>query len=162
MHRKLNEQEVSSGRTQTETCVSPIVLQNLICNLVAKVAVEHLGISYTDFQIPDCPQCLLENHKNAVVSFVQCIYTLTEKLIVARSINLRLSFSVNQLHNHLKKIRKSLSATTIPYLTLRLNIPRYRFIDTSDRLLVVGTTLATYSAFRLISQSPPLHLYPMI
>lgn len=89
------------------------------------VAVEHLGISYSDFVIPDCPTCLLENH-----------------------------------HNTVHKPQVIFFGESIPQSTKDKS---YRFIDVCDRLLVIGTTLATYSAFRLLrhaidSQKPVMLL----
>lgn len=76
------------------------------------VAVEHFGISYSDFQIPECPACLLENH-----------------------------------HNTVHKPQVVFFGESLPQT---IKDESYRIIDVCDRLLVVGTTLATYSAFRLL------------
>ncbi|KXN87442.1 NAD-dependent protein deacetylase SIR4 [Leucoagaricus sp. SymC.cos] len=83
------------------------------------VAVEHLGISYLDFQIPDCPSCLQENHSNAV-----------------------------------HKPRVIFFGESIPQVVKDAS---YRFVDICDRLLVIGTTLATYSAFRLLRHALDTH-----
>ncbi|KAF9454292.1 DHS-like NAD/FAD-binding domain-containing protein [Macrolepiota fuliginosa MF-IS2] len=83
------------------------------------VAVEHLGISYSDFQIPDCPACLLENHTNTV-----------------------------------HKPQVVFFGESIPQSVKEAS---YDSIDSSDRLLVVGTTLATYSAFRLLKHALDTH-----
>ncbi|KAJ3563752.1 hypothetical protein NP233_g8740 [Leucocoprinus birnbaumii] len=76
------------------------------------VAVEHLGISYSDFLIPDCPKCLAESH-----------------------------------HNTVHKPQVVFFGESIPQA---IKDESYRLIDVCDRLLVIGTTLATYSAFRLL------------
>lgn len=106
---------------------------------------EHLGISYSDFQIPDCPACLSENHKNNVVSVLKvniCVHTPTDGFIaqttghILRGINTAI------------RQRNVVSPCSVRRHYSSTRAPRYHFIDTSDRLLVVGTTLATYSAFR--------------
>ncbi|KAJ3743607.1 DHS-like NAD/FAD-binding domain-containing protein [Lentinula detonsa] len=82
------------------------------------VAIEHLGISYDDFVIPECPTCLLANrhnnvHKPDLVFFGESITEYVKK----RS---------------------------------------YLDIENSDRVLLIGTTLATYSAFRLLKHATEL------
>ncbi|KAJ3767977.1 DHS-like NAD/FAD-binding domain-containing protein [Lentinula raphanica] len=79
------------------------------------VAIEHLGISYDDFVVPECPTCLQENrhnnvHKPDLVFFGESITEYVKK----RS---------------------------------------YLDIENSDRVLLIGTTLATYSAFRLLKHA---------
>jgi len=83
------------------------------------VAIEHLGVSYDEFVIPDCPQCLLENYRNPV-----------------------------------HKPQVVFFGESIPK-----SVKDQSFLDVehSDRLLVIGTTLATYSAYRLLKRAIELH-----
>ncbi|PPQ69834.1 hypothetical protein CVT26_014212 [Gymnopilus dilepis] len=82
-------------------------------DLVASmVAIEHLGVSYKDFVVPDCPECVLKNHRNSVLK--------PEVIFFGESIPQAV------------KERSFLD------------------IEHGDRLLLIGTTLATYSAFRLL------------
>ncbi|KAL0065830.1 hypothetical protein AAF712_007133 [Marasmius tenuissimus] len=81
------------------------------------VAIEHLGVSYHEFVIPECPTCLSENrmndvHKPDLVFFGE---SLPEE-VRSRS---------------------------------------FQNVEQADKLLLIGTTLATYSAFRYIPPSPP-------
>ncbi|KAJ7623146.1 DHS-like NAD/FAD-binding domain-containing protein [Roridomyces roridus] len=82
------------------------------------VAIEHLGTSYANFVVPQCPSCFLEGrmnsvHKPEIVFFGESIPDLVKK-------------------------------------------QSFRFVEEADRLLVVGTTLATYSAFRLLKRAVEL------
>ncbi|TFK39838.1 DHS-like NAD/FAD-binding domain-containing protein [Crucibulum laeve] len=79
------------------------------------VAIEHLGISYSDFQLPDCPSCSMDHHKNNVHK--------PEVIFFGESI-----------------------PTDIKERS-------FRDVEKSDKLLIMGTTLATYSAFRLLKHS---------
>ncbi|KAJ4473457.1 DHS-like NAD/FAD-binding domain-containing protein [Lentinula edodes] len=79
------------------------------------VAIEHLGASYNDFVIPECPTCLQENRHNDVHK--------PDLIFFGESIS-----------EHVKK-------------------RSYLDIENSDRLLLIGTTLATYSAFRLLKHA---------
>ncbi|EAU90484.2 hypothetical protein CC1G_00868 [Coprinopsis cinerea okayama7 len=79
------------------------------------VAIEHLGVSYKDFVVPECPHCFAEGHRSsthkpAVVFFGESI----AKEVKERS---------------------------------------FRDVEASDKLLLIGTTLATYSAFRLVKHA---------
>jgi len=42
-----------------------------------KVDVEHLGFSYHDFIVPNCPSCLAENRLNSVVRIMTSVHELT-------------------------------------------------------------------------------------
>jgi len=77
------------------------------------VAIEHLGLAYNDFVVPDCPSCMSENHRNSV-----------------------------------HKPQVVFFGESIPKLTKDRS---YQDIDNCDKLLLMGTTLATYSAFRLLT-----------
>ncbi|KAF8159489.1 DHS-like NAD/FAD-binding domain-containing protein [Crassisporium funariophilum] len=79
------------------------------------VAIEHLGVSYNEFVVPDCPSCSLEGHKH-------CVHK-PEVIFFGESI---------------PKMIKDKS---------------YQDIENCDRLLIMGTTLATYSAFRLLKHA---------
>ncbi|KAF8906251.1 DHS-like NAD/FAD-binding domain-containing protein [Gymnopilus junonius] len=79
------------------------------------VAIEHLGVSYNDFIVPDCPHCMLENHRNSVHK--------PEVIFFGES------------------IPKSVKERS------------FLDIEHGDRLLLIGTTLATYSAFRLVKHA---------
>ncbi|KAJ8095259.1 hypothetical protein PM082_010482 [Marasmius tenuissimus] len=79
------------------------------------VAIEHLGVSYHEFVIPECPTCLSENkmndvHKPDLVFFGE---SLPEE-VRSRS---------------------------------------FQNVEQADKLLLIGTTLATYSAFRLLKRA---------
>ncbi|KAF9266907.1 DHS-like NAD/FAD-binding domain-containing protein [Marasmius fiardii PR-910] len=76
------------------------------------VAIEHLGISYNDFVIPECPICLSENRRNDV----------HKPDLVFFGESLETEVKDRSLHD----------------------------IKEADRVLLIGTTLATYSAFRLL------------
>ncbi|KAI6149522.1 DHS-like NAD/FAD-binding domain-containing protein [Pisolithus tinctorius] len=80
--------------------------------------VELEGVSYDDFVIPECPQCVLEgrhntNQKPTVIFFGESIPTIVRN---------------RSFHD----------------------------VERSDRLFVVGTTLATFSAFRLVQHAVKL------
>ncbi|KAF7770428.1 hypothetical protein Agabi119p4_6402 [Agaricus bisporus var. burnettii] len=79
------------------------------------------GFSHSDFQIPECAQCLKENRRNTIVKIKPQVIFFGE---------------------------------TIP---LSIKEASYNAIDSSDRLLIVGTTLATYSAFRLLKRALETH-----
>ncbi|KAK7061068.1 hypothetical protein VNI00_000803 [Paramarasmius palmivorus] len=80
-----------------------------------QVAIEHLGISYEEFTVPDCPTCLSEGR-------------------------------MNNVHKpDLVFFGESLSS--------EVKDRSFRDIELSDRLLLIGTTLATYSAFRLLKSA---------
>ncbi|KAF5350219.1 hypothetical protein D9758_007780 [Tetrapyrgos nigripes] len=79
------------------------------------VAIEHLGISYETFVVPDCPSCLMENRTNNVHK--------PDLIFFGESIT-----------EHVRQ-------------------RSYRDVETADRLLLMGTTLATYSAFRLLKHT---------
>ncbi|KAF9006102.1 DHS-like NAD/FAD-binding domain-containing protein [Cyathus striatus] len=83
------------------------------------VAIEHLGKSYLDFVIPQCPTCMDESYQNNVFK--------PEVVFFGESIP-----------SDVKE--KS-----------------FRQIEEGDRLLLIGTTLATYSAFRLVKRALELH-----
>ncbi|KAJ4475043.1 DHS-like NAD/FAD-binding domain-containing protein [Lentinula aciculospora] len=83
------------------------------------VAIEHLGISYDSFVIPECPTCLQENRHNNVHKP-------------------DLVFFGESITEHVKK-------------------RSYLDIENSDRVLLMGTTLATYSAFRLLKHALELN-----
>lgn len=38
--------------------------------IFVQVAIEHLGVNYGDFIVPDCPECLLKDHRNSLVGSV--------------------------------------------------------------------------------------------
>ncbi|KAF8966357.1 DHS-like NAD/FAD-binding domain-containing protein [Flammula alnicola] len=76
------------------------------------VAVEQLGISYNDFVVPECPDCLLEDHRNSIHK--------PEVIFFGESIP--------------KEVK----------------LRSYQDVEQCERLLLMGTTLATYSAFRLL------------
>uniref|UniRef100_A0A8H8CIN6 Deacetylase sirtuin-type domain-containing protein n=1 Tax=Psilocybe cubensis TaxID=181762 RepID=A0A8H8CIN6_PSICU len=88
------------------------------------VAVEQLGISYSDFIVPNCPDCLFEGHQNSVLK--------PEVIFFGESI---------------PKAVKDRS---------------YHDIETCDKLLLMGTTLATYSAFRLLKHALELNKRVML
>ncbi|GBE89592.1 DHS-like NAD/FAD-binding domain-containing protein [Sparassis latifolia] len=73
------------------------------------------GVSYEDFEVPDCPACLLENRRNSVQK--------PEVIFFGESIS--------------KEIKDRSFAD----------------IERCDRLFMVGTTLATFSAFRLLKHA---------
>ncbi|GLB41678.1 putative sir2 family protein [Lyophyllum shimeji] len=79
------------------------------------VAVEGLGINYSDYVLPECPSCLAENRYN----------TIHKPEVV---------FFGESIPQHVK-------------------IRSYRDVEDSDKLLIIGTTLATYSAFRLLKHA---------
>ncbi|KAF9563089.1 DHS-like NAD/FAD-binding domain-containing protein [Agrocybe pediades] len=79
------------------------------------VAIEHLGISYSDFVVPECAECLVEEHRNSVLK--------PEVIFFGESIP--------------KAVKEESFAQ----------------IEKCDQLLVMGTTLATYSAFRLLKHA---------
>ncbi|KAF8075105.1 DHS-like NAD/FAD-binding domain-containing protein [Lyophyllum atratum] len=79
------------------------------------VAIEGLGITYSDYVLPDCPSCLAENRRNSIHK--------PEVVFFGESIP-----------QHVKT-------------------RSYRDIENSDKLLIIGTTLATYSAFRLVKHA---------
>ncbi|KAG6888850.1 hypothetical protein C0992_007346 [Termitomyces sp. T32_za158] len=79
------------------------------------VAIEGLGISYSDYSIPDCPSCLLEHRRNNIHK--------PEVIFFGESIP-----------QHIKE-------------------RSYQYIENSDRILIIGTTLATYSAYRLLKHA---------
>ncbi|KIY70585.1 DHS-like NAD/FAD-binding domain-containing protein [Cylindrobasidium torrendii FP15055 ss-10] len=79
------------------------------------VAIEHLGVKYSDFVVPDCPSCIDHDtrnntHKPDLIFFGESIPTEVKER----------SFSD---------------------------------VERTDRLLVMGTTLATYSAFRILKHA---------
>jgi len=82
------------------------------------VAIEHLGVSYNDFVVPECPSCLHENRHNNVHK--------PDLVFFGESITV--------------------------HVTKRL----YSDVETSDRVLLIGITLATYSAFRLLKHAVEL------
>ncbi|KJA28037.1 hypothetical protein HYPSUDRAFT_130163 [Hypholoma sublateritium FD-334 SS-4] len=79
------------------------------------VAVEQLGISYDDFVVPECPECMLSDHVNSAY-----------------------------------KPRVIFFGESIPQ---PVKIQSYEVVENSERLLLMGTTLATYSAFRLLKHA---------
>ncbi|KIM44686.1 hypothetical protein M413DRAFT_25129 [Hebeloma cylindrosporum] len=79
------------------------------------VAIEHLGISYSNFVIPECPQCMLGDH-------------------------------INPVH----KPGVIFFGESIPSATKERS---FREVEASDKFLIMGTTLATYSAFRLVKHA---------
>ncbi|KIK50455.1 hypothetical protein GYMLUDRAFT_51162 [Collybiopsis luxurians FD-317 M1] len=89
--------------------------QELRTNPDGDVAIEHLGVSYNEFVIPECPICLQEN----------------------RHINMHkpdLVFFGESIHQSVKN-------------------RSYLDVERSDRLLLIGTTLSTFSAFRLLKHA---------
>ncbi|KAE9396884.1 DHS-like NAD/FAD-binding domain-containing protein [Gymnopus androsaceus JB14] len=92
--------------------------EQLRTNPDGDVAIEHLGISYSDFVIPECPICLQENRHNNVHKP-------------------DLVFFGESIAEHVKK-------------------RSYLDVENSDRVLLIGTTLATYSAFRLLKHAVEL------
>lgn len=65
------ERTGTQPRTNPDGDVSVMWVFRIISNFPdawVKVAIEHLGISYTNFVIPECPECMLDNHINSVVS----------------------------------------------------------------------------------------------
>ncbi|THV02489.1 DHS-like NAD/FAD-binding domain-containing protein [Dendrothele bispora CBS 962.96] len=79
------------------------------------VAIEHLGVSYNTFVVPDCPSCLRENRTNNVHKP-------------------DLVFFGESITDHVRQ-------------------RSYADIEKADRILLMGTTLATYSAFRLLKHA---------
>ncbi|ESK94883.1 nad-dependent deacetylase [Moniliophthora roreri MCA 2997] len=79
------------------------------------VAIEHLGISYEDFVVPECPTCLSQGRMNDVHKP-------------------DLVFFGESLPSEVKD-------------------RSFRNIELADKLLLIGTTLATYSAFRLLKSA---------
>ncbi|KAF9477605.1 DHS-like NAD/FAD-binding domain-containing protein [Pholiota conissans] len=79
------------------------------------VAVEQLGISYNDFIVPECPECLMEDHRNS-----------------------------------LYKPQVIFFGESIPQSVKEKS---FQDVEKCDRLLLMGTTLATYSAFRLLKHA---------
>ncbi|KAH7915278.1 DHS-like NAD/FAD-binding domain-containing protein [Hygrophoropsis aurantiaca] len=77
--------------------------------------VELEGVSYDDFEVPDCPQCFLENRRNSI-----------------------------------HKPEVIFFGESIPAVIKERS---FRCVEQSDRLFVLGTTLATFSAFRLIKRA---------
>ncbi|KAF8637655.1 hypothetical protein AX17_002723 [Amanita inopinata Kibby_2008] len=76
------------------------------------VAIEHLGVSYESFVVPDCPHCLAESGINVMLK--------PEFIFFGESIP------------ETSKLRS------------------YQDVEKSDKVLLMGTTLATYSSFRLV------------
>ncbi|TFK64102.1 DHS-like NAD/FAD-binding domain-containing protein [Pluteus cervinus] len=79
------------------------------------VAIEHLGISYSDFVVPECPTCSESDRKNSVHK--------PDLVFFGESIP-------DQVRDR-----------------------SFREIENGQKLLVMGTTLATYSAFRLLKHA---------
>lgn len=79
------------------------------------VDVDHLGFSYRDFIVPNCPSCLTENRLNAIHK--------PEVIFFGESIP-----------QHIKETS-------------------FLDIECCDKVLLIGTTLATYSAFRLVKHA---------
>ncbi|KAH6915948.1 DHS-like NAD/FAD-binding domain-containing protein [Coprinopsis sp. MPI-PUGE-AT-0042] len=79
------------------------------------VAIEHLGVTYQDFVVPDCPSCAASGHRNSV-----------------------------------HKPEVIFFGETIPP---EVKDRSFGDIEDGDKLLLIGTTLATYSAFRLVKHA---------
>ncbi|TRM57923.1 DHS-like NAD/FAD-binding domain-containing protein, partial [Schizophyllum amplum] len=79
------------------------------------VAIEHLGASYSDFVVPDCPVCLQE-----------------------------------QAHNNVHKPEVIFFGESIPEYWKERSI---HDVEHASRVMLIGTTLATYSAFRLVKHA---------
>ncbi|KAH7926049.1 DHS-like NAD/FAD-binding domain-containing protein [Leucogyrophana mollusca] len=77
--------------------------------------VELEGVSYDDFDVPDCPQCFLEDRRNSIHK--------PEVIFFGESI------------------------------PAAIKDRSFRDVEKSDRLFVLGTTLATFSAYRLIKRA---------
>ncbi|KAF8647736.1 hypothetical protein AX16_006571 [Volvariella volvacea WC 439] len=80
------------------------------------VAVEHLGISYTDYVVPECPTC----------------------------------YDIGRISNAVHKPDLVFFGESIPE-----HVKDRSFLDVEhgDKLLIMGTTLATFSAFRLLKHA---------
>ncbi|KAL1758181.1 DHS-like NAD/FAD-binding domain-containing protein [Schizophyllum commune] len=79
------------------------------------VAIEHLGVSYKDFAIPECPTCLQEH-----------------------------------THNNVHKPEVIFFGESIPEYWKERSI---HDVEHASRVMLIGTTLATYSAFRLVKHA---------
>ncbi|KAL1716312.1 DHS-like NAD/FAD-binding domain-containing protein [Schizophyllum commune] len=79
------------------------------------VAIEHLGVSYKDFVIPECPTCLQEH-----------------------------------THNNVHKPEVIFFGESIPEYWKERSI---HDVEHASRVMLIGTTLATYSAFRLVKHA---------
>ncbi|KAG6811650.1 hypothetical protein H0H92_006465 [Tricholoma furcatifolium] len=82
------------------------------------VAVEGLGISYSDYIVPNCPSCLAKDR-------------------------------INNIH----KPEVIFFGESIPQ---EIKMQSYQYVENCDKLLVIGTTLATYSAYRLLKHAVEL------
>ncbi|SJL04054.1 uncharacterized protein ARMOST_07412 [Armillaria ostoyae] len=96
------------------------------------VDAESLGAFYSDFTVPDCPACLSQNLRNS-----------THKPEVI--------FFGESISPHVK--HRSYAPNPTPPSTSPLILPSFLDIERSDRVLVIGTTLSTFSAFRLLKHA---------
>ncbi|PFH51783.1 hypothetical protein AMATHDRAFT_39891 [Amanita thiersii Skay4041] len=79
------------------------------------VDVEHLGLPYESFIVPECPHCISNNHTDTMLK--------PEFIFFGES---------------------------IPEKT---KVTSYEYIDKVDKILLMGTTLATHSSFRLVKHA---------
>jgi NAD+-dependent protein deacetylase sirtuin 4 len=122
-----------------------------------QVAIE--GVDYTMFKVPECPTCAIEGHMNSIVSMPPHD-TSTHVMTPVHSKSLPSSSSANPFPKTSAIARKPPlppSSTPPPHLTRALRLASsnhsYADIEHCDRLFLVGTTLATYSAFRLLKHA---------
>lgn len=117
IHRDLFQDFLSAANPQWDAYAQELMMSGTrpISNPDGDVAIEHLGISYSDFHVPDCSTCLLENRRNAIHK--------PEVIFFGESIP--------------QNVKER----------------SFREVERCDQLLLIGTTLATYSAFRLVKHA---------
>ncbi|KDR80691.1 hypothetical protein GALMADRAFT_153142 [Galerina marginata CBS 339.88] len=98
------------------------------------VAIEHMGISYNEFVVPECPDCLLEDHRNSV-----------HKPGVV--------FFGESIPKAVKERSYVVDYYCVDVMKPTFVVKSFHDVEDSDRLLIIGTTLATYSAFRLLKHA---------
>ncbi|KAI0305881.1 DHS-like NAD/FAD-binding domain-containing protein [Multifurca ochricompacta] len=81
------------------------------------------SVSYDDFVVPDCPDCNAEGRRNRSCALPTCYFMKPDFVFFGETIS---------------QVVKDRS---------------YSIVEDADRLFILGTTLATYSAFRLLKHA---------
>ncbi|TFK29682.1 DHS-like NAD/FAD-binding domain-containing protein [Coprinopsis marcescibilis] len=117
IHRKTFQSMLSSSNPQWREFAEEMERTNTQprTNPDGDVAIEHLGVSYQDFVIPNCPTCFQEGNHNTVHK--------PEVVFFGESIS--------------KEVKER----------------SFHDVETADKLLLIGTTLATFSAYRLVKRA---------
>ena len=66
------------------------------------MAIEHLGVKYSDFVVPECPDCLLEDHRNSVVRIL-CLLRQDGKKLTFSQLKPEVIFFGESIPGHIKE-----------------------------------------------------------